>query len=120
MRWLVDLAPVVMISGSICGLASFGWITVQAVQGRVRTRRDTRARTAKRYADGVIADFVYDYLRDMVLWGGDEADTRQRAKVETMPLDQLAILRRNGRLTSANLSDERRATLDDWMARHGR
>ncbi|MNR19051.1 hypothetical protein D3C85_1358150 [compost metagenome] len=31
-----------MISGSICGLASFGWITVLTVQGYLRTRRDRR------------------------------------------------------------------------------
>lgn len=39
MKWLVDVTLVVMISGSICGLASFGWITVLTVQGYVRQRR---------------------------------------------------------------------------------
>lgn len=39
MNWLVDATLVVMISGSICGLASFGWITVLTVQGYVRQRQ---------------------------------------------------------------------------------
>lgn len=58
MRWLVDVTLVVMISGSICGLASFGWITVLTVQGYVRQRREMNSEKSQPLTAEVVAAHV--------------------------------------------------------------
>lgn len=113
MRWLVDLAPVVMISGSICGLASFGWISVQTVQGYLRTRRSKRSIAAAEAAREVFnADWREVGIR--------EALKREAERLNQLPLEQLVSLKRVGFPGLRSLGKARRAELESWMARRGR
>lgn len=104
MRWLMDVAQVVMISGSICGLASFGWISVQTVQGYLRQRRilhalaiEARVMGAFRLAAAVIPSREHPALL--------------RAHAEALTDRELMALKSIGSMLFRKASDARRVAL---------
>lgn len=109
----------VIVGGSLCGLVSWVWIVCTTIEDFVVQRRRRRARAAEAFAEQVVSEYADAYLRDFVSHGDEEADRRRRVRTEAMPLDHLAILRKRSHLMAGDLSSQRRAELDEWMARRG-
>lgn len=100
----VDVVMAVVISGSVCGLASWGWIVGTTVHSYVVQRRLRRARSIeRRVLDG--------YRRAAAVHTSGERPALLRQHVESLTDQELIALQSIGSMLYRKASDARRAAL---------
>lgn len=100
----------VVVCGSLCGLASFGWITVLTVRDYVRHRRIRHARAIERRV-------IEAYRIAAAVNPSREHPALFRAHVETLTDRELMALRSIGSLLFRKVSDARRLALSKGTRR---